>query len=130
METGVKEVSSSTKVINNTLESLQKIALMTQEVSSKIQEISAAVLEQSSSSQQVVSTIDDIASVAEQNAVGASQISQVMDQQSASLSSLEEVTVLFDKINKEIQSLLKIQSELQSEKNGNTKKEEKAESEA
>jgi len=49
METGVKEVSSSTKVINNTLESLQKIALMTQEVSSKIQEISAAVLEQSSS---------------------------------------------------------------------------------
>ncbi|OIN93200.1 hypothetical protein COS81_00065 [candidate division WWE3 bacterium CG06_land_8_20_14_3_00_42_16] len=110
MEAGVKEVNASTAVINNTLESLKRIAIMAQDVSTKVQEISAAILEQSSSSQQIVSTIDDIASVAEQNAVGAQEISAVIQQQAISVAALLSITQEFNSITFQLQKLIGIET--------------------
>ncbi len=84
MRGGKKEVDRGSETIKKSLESLQKIATMSVETSSKIQEISAITQQQSAGAQQITSAIEKVASVSEENASQAQQISAATQQQLAS----------------------------------------------
>ncbi|HEY9829525.1 MAG TPA: methyl-accepting chemotaxis protein [Stenomitos sp.] len=90
MEAGTEQVVMGTKLVDETRQSLNKIATASTQINHLVEEIAQATLVQSQASEAVTETMTDVAAIAQKTSTGASQVSESFKELLAVAQSLQE----------------------------------------
>lgn len=90
MEAGTEQVVMGTKLVDETRQSLNKIATASSQINKLVEEIAQATLVQSQASEAVTETMTDVAAIAQKTSSGASQVSESFKELLAVAQSLQE----------------------------------------
>ncbi|HEY9610231.1 methyl-accepting chemotaxis protein [Allocoleopsis sp.] len=90
MEAGTEQVVMGTKLVDETRQSLNKIASASNQINQLVEEIAQATVVQSQASEAVTETMSDVAAIAQKTSTGASQVSESFKQLLAVAQSLQE----------------------------------------
>jgi twitching motility protein PilJ/methyl-accepting chemotaxis protein PixJ len=90
MEAGTEQVVMGTKLVDETRQSLNKIATASTQINKLVEEIAQATLVQSQASEAVTETMTDVAAIAQKTSSGASLVSESFKELLAVAQSLQE----------------------------------------
>jgi methyl-accepting chemotaxis protein len=90
MEAGTEQVVMGTKLVDETRQSLNKIATASTQINHLVEEIAQATLVQSQASEAVTETMTDVAAIAQKTSTGASLVSESFKELLAVAQSLQE----------------------------------------
>jgi twitching motility protein PilJ/methyl-accepting chemotaxis protein PixJ len=90
MEAGTEQVVMGTKLVDETRQSLNKIATASSQINKLVEEIAQATVVQSQASEAVTETMTDVAVIAQKTSSGASQVSESFKELLAVAQSLQE----------------------------------------
>jgi twitching motility protein PilJ/methyl-accepting chemotaxis protein PixJ len=95
MEAGTEQVVMGTKLVDETRQSLNKIAAASTEINQLVDDIAKATVVQSQASEAVTETMTDVAAIAQKTSSGASQVSESFKQLLQVAQSLQEDAAQF-----------------------------------
>ncbi|AFZ17147.1 methyl-accepting chemotaxis protein [Allocoleopsis franciscana] len=90
MEAGTEQVVMGTKLVDETRQSLNKIATASSQINKLVEEIAQATVVQSQASEAVTETMTDVAAIAQKTSTGASLVSESFKELLAVAQSLQE----------------------------------------
>lgn len=90
MEAGTEQVVMGTKLVDETRQSLNKIATASSQINKLVEEIAQATIVQSQASEAVTETMTDVAAIAQKTSSGASLVSESFKELLAVAQSLQE----------------------------------------
>lgn len=90
MEAGTEQVVMGTKLVDETRQSLNKIATASSQINKLVEEIAQATVVQSQASEAVTETMTDVAAIAQKTSSGASLVSESFKELLAVAQSLQE----------------------------------------
>ncbi|MGB2762507.1 MAG: methyl-accepting chemotaxis protein [Minisyncoccales bacterium] len=106
LDTGAKQVTESTQIVNKALSILDKITAGAQDISSRVQEMSTANQQQTEFGKNLTQALEKVATSAEQNAAGAQQSTSAVQKQTQAVDAVVKQTDDLAQVIKELQALI------------------------